>query len=74
MITKMKVILCHTCNKPMRFLGNIDKIVYASYPPQWDDTYVCDNCKTKEKVREYGLQSVNYDFLKEYIDQNKKIT
>lgn len=45
---------CPKCKKPMKNLGNISGCVYASYPEQWDETYVCDACKMKEVVRVHG--------------------
>jgi hypothetical protein len=45
-------IKCLTCGEEMVCLGNTSGIVYTSYPPQWDVTYVCHKCKTKRTVRE----------------------
>lgn len=38
----------------MKYLGNVSGITYTSYPVQWDDVYVCDECKIKKEVREHG--------------------
>ena len=51
----MKKIICEKCNNEMKFLGNVDGITYTSNPPQWDEVYVCDNCKTKKIIREHGI-------------------
>ena len=50
----MKLIKCKKCGDNMNCLGNVSGITYTSYPPQWDDVYVCDLCKTKETIREHG--------------------
>ncbi len=47
----VKTILCPKCRKPMIFVGNETGIVYSSYPEQWDDTWVCDDCKVKHHER-----------------------
>ena len=39
----------------MKYLGNVSGIVYTSCPEQWDDVYVCDECKIKKIVREHGI-------------------
>lgn len=50
----METIICPQCGKPMKYLGNVSGITYTSYPVQWDDVYVCDECKIKTEVREQG--------------------
>ncbi len=45
-------IICNKCKRVMKCLGNVNNMVYASYPAQWDEVYVCDKCKTKKTVRE----------------------
>lgn len=45
---------CLKCGKPMINLGNIDGVIYDTFPEQWDDILVCDNCKVKIKLRRYG--------------------
>jgi hypothetical protein len=66
----MKEIKCQKCGEPMKNLGNISGIVYTSYPVQWDDTYVCDKCKTKQNVREQGKLPPDYSHLAGYESQN----
>jgi hypothetical protein len=66
----MKTIICETCHKEMKFLGNISGLVYTSYPEQWDDVYACDDCKTKQTVREHGYMTPNYNHITEYKEQN----
>jgi hypothetical protein len=43
----MRETMCKKCGREMEFLGNVGGIVYTTYPEMWDETYVCDNCKTK---------------------------
>ncbi len=45
---------CPKCNNPMKNLGNLSGFVYTSYPPCWDETWVCHNCELKKTVREHG--------------------
>lgn len=45
---------CEKCKNKMTFLGNVSGFIYTSYPEQWDDVYVCDDCKTKVTKREHG--------------------
>ena len=54
----------------MKNLGNISGIVLTSYPEQWDEVYVCDECKTKQTVREHGYMPPNYNHITEYKEQN----
>jgi hypothetical protein len=63
---------CPQCGCLMQNLGNISIIsqsdnlsgmIYASNPPQWDDTYVCHTCKIKVNKREYAP---NYSWLNDY--------
>ena len=58
----MKKVICKKCGKPMKYLGNISRIVYTSYPSQWDDVYVCQKDKIKQTIREKG----EMPFLKEH--------
>ena len=50
-----------TCWKEMKNLWNIDCVIYTSYPAQWDDTYICETCKTTRKVREHWQVAENID-------------
>lgn len=51
-------IKCDTCKRDMKNLGNVKGVIYTSNPAQWDETYVCDTCRTKKEIRVHG---VNYD-------------
>ena len=68
-----KEISCETCHKQMKNLGNISGQVYTSYPEQWDEVYVCDECKTKQTVREHGYMPPNYNHITEYKEQKNLI-
>jgi len=57
---------CDKCQKEMKLLGNISGMIYTSYPPQWDEFYICENCKTKKTIREYGNTQPDYGFVKDY--------
>ncbi len=57
--------LCE-CGKEMENLGNIDHIIYTSYPPQWDETWVCRGCKKKRVKRVYGESEPDYSWAKDY--------
>ena len=46
-----KTILCPKCRKPVIFVGNETGIIYNSFPQQWDDTWVCHDCKVKHHER-----------------------
>lgn len=59
---------CPTCKKKMINLGNIDNRVYASNPPQWDETYVCHKCKVKRKERIHSVSSCLQYRLDDYRD------
>ena len=50
----------------MENLGNVDNIVFASNPPQWDITFVCHSCKVKKRVRIRGRDHVYPIDLSEY--------
>jgi hypothetical protein len=63
---KIVKVICKKCKKEMKNLGNVSGLVYLSNPPQWDDVYVCDNCKTKKKIREYGTPIIDYSYLEDY--------
>lgn len=41
---------CPKCGKPMENKGNVDRRIFATYPPCWNDTYVCEDCKVKKSV------------------------
>ncbi len=41
---------CPKCDKPMRNLGNVSGVIRASFPPQWEEVYVCEECKVKKTV------------------------
>jgi NAD-dependent SIR2 family protein deacetylase len=62
----MKKVICEKCKKEMKNFRNISGLVYLSNPPQWDNVYVCDNCKTKKTIREYGEPIIDYSYLEEY--------
>lgn len=67
----MKIeIKCVKCGEKMKFLGNISGKVYASYPAQWDDVYICEKCKEKRTVRERGGTEPDYSFIEDYPDQS----
>jgi hypothetical protein len=38
---------CPQCSAPMKCLGNLSGIILTSNPPQWTDTYVCEDCKIR---------------------------
>ena len=57
---------CPKCGKDMENLGNVDNIVFASNPPQWDITFVCHSCKVKKRVRIRGRDHVYPIDLSEY--------
>jgi hypothetical protein len=44
------VIPCD-CGRLMKNLGNVSGLVMTSNPLQWDEVWVCDDCKTKKTVR-----------------------
>jgi hypothetical protein len=44
-------MICPKCNEHMENLGNINNVVYTSYPSQWDEVWVCHDCKVKKTVR-----------------------
>ncbi len=48
----MKKQICPKCKEPMHNVGNLDGIVYISYPAQWDETWVCHGCRLRKKIRE----------------------
>ena len=66
----MESIKCDKCRKPMKSLGNISGIVYTSNPAQWDDVYICENCKEKKTIREHGQLPLDYSFTNNYPEQN----
>jgi hypothetical protein len=57
---------CPKCNKEMKNLGNVGGMVFLTYPVQWDDTYVCDSCKIKEKIGNRGEMPPDYSYLEDY--------
>lgn len=65
----MKEIICNKCKSEMEFLGNISGTIYTSYPPQWDDVYVCRECETKRTIREHGESPSDYLFVQDYKEQ-----
>lgn len=65
----MKEILCNKCKKPMLCLGNVSGYVYMTHPPQWDDTYVCDDCKEKKHIRHHEGVPPDYRYLGDYQEQ-----
>lgn len=69
----MKKILCKKCKQSMEFLGNISNIIYASYPPQWDEVYICRNCKEKKTLREHGALPSDYSFVNDYFEQKETL-
>ena len=54
-------MICPGCGKPMINLGNTSGVVYASLPPQWDETLVCQGCKTKKTIRVKGVTAEQID-------------
>ena len=64
-----KKILCGVCNKPMKNLGNISCVVLASYPPQWDEVYICETDKTKKTVRVHGALLTKVIDIGDYKEQ-----
>ena len=52
----------------MRNLGNIGGTIFLTYPPCWDETWVCDECKILTKVTKHGeLPGLeDYSYLKDY--------
>ena len=67
----VKKIYCDKCKKPMTNLGNISHMIYASCPGQWDDVYVCNECKTKKTIRKHGKMKPNYRHVDNYTEQVK---
>lgn len=61
---------CPQCQSEMKNLGNVKGIIYTSIPAQWDDTYVCDNCKVKINKRERGVMPTDYSYLSDYKSLN----
>ena len=59
----------------MKCLVNVSGITYTSNPVQWDDVYVCDSCKIKEVIREYGkiYNPTGGRNLNEYTDNSRLI-
>lgn len=53
----------------MKNLGNISGIVYTSYPCQWDEVHVCDDCKIKQTVRVGDKMPTNYLHISDYTEQ-----
>lgn len=45
---------CPNCKEPMKNLGNVTGITLASYPPKWDEVYICERDKLKKVVRVNG--------------------
>ena len=46
----LSAILCTECKQEMVNLGNVNNIVYPTYPPQWQEVHVCHSCRTKKIV------------------------
>ena len=42
---------CPKCGQQMINKGNVSNITYASFSPQHDDLYICENCKVKINKR-----------------------
>ena len=53
---------CPKCNKEMENKGNYNGVVFTSFPPQWDELHVCDNCKLKKTVRVHGHAEQRADY------------
>lgn len=53
----------------MLCLGNVSGYVYMTHPPQWDDTYVCDDCKEKKHIRHHEGVPPDYRYLGDYQEQ-----
>jgi hypothetical protein len=47
---------CPQCGNPMKCLGNLTGIVLTSNPPQWTDTYACDDCKILQEKPCSGME------------------
>ncbi len=47
-------IECEHCGESMENLGNVQRRVMMSRPPQWIGTYVCHSCKTTREVHKKG--------------------
>lgn len=48
----------------MRNEGNVSGMVYTSYPPQWDEVWVCDDCMVKKTERVHGALFEKTDLSK----------
>jgi hypothetical protein len=59
-------MICSQCSKEMVNLGNVTGIILTSWPVQWDDTYVCHECKIRKNVRVSGSTGPDYTFLGSY--------
>jgi len=53
---------CPKCNVEMENKGNVDNMIYASNPPQWDELYICEKCKLKKTVRVHGTIDQREDY------------
>jgi hypothetical protein len=51
------------CGKEMENLGNISGIILDSFPPQWDETWICRSCKKERTIRVFG-ETADYSFVK----------
>lgn len=45
---------CSKCGRLMLPLGNISGIILTSFPPCWDEVYICTICKVKKTERVHG--------------------
>ena len=56
---------CPKCKKPMVNHGNISGIILTSYPPQWTEVWVCENCKVY-KIEHCRGESIGQINLADY--------
>lgn len=58
---------CPECGGVMENLGNVSRTVYTSYPPQWDEVWICESCRVRKTVRVHGEQDKRPD-LSGYLE------
>lgn len=59
---------CPNCNKEMINLGNIEGLDFTTTPSQWDQVWVCDDCKVKKTILMTGPNQPDYSYLNEYTE------
>lgn len=57
---------CPKCKEPMENLGNVSGITLTSYPPQWDEVYVCRKDKVKKTVRVHAQLPPDNSFVNDF--------